>query len=219
MNLLYYLQFYINSLISFLIIGTYTAYIDFSDKALENRIQHNDIIKIKNIYKKVIPLVSFNLFINTLFLSYFFIKFIEYSNCSYYPDIYSIPKFFFYRYFVDVPFYLAHKLFHTRFLYKYHKVHHEIKEPIGISAFYLHPIDFIFANILPIHFLFVLLKPDFITLHLWNIITIFNTIYESHGGFSNLSEFHDIHHKLSRYNFGTNVFMDKLFKTKRELTQ
>ena len=115
--------------------------------------------------------------------------------------------------------YLAHKLFHTKYFYKFHKVHHQIKAPIGISAIYLHPIDLIFGNIIPIFVPFILLKPDFITIHLFNFFTIFNTIYESHGGFENLSEFHDIHHKLSRYNFGTDVFMDRLFKTRRELKQ
>jgi sterol desaturase/sphingolipid hydroxylase (fatty acid hydroxylase superfamily) len=216
MNLLYYFQFYINSIISFIIASGYTTYIDFSSKGLSNRVQHNDIKKIKDIYNDVLPLVIFNLFISNLCLSYLFLKIIEYNNCSYYPDIYSIPKFIFFRYFVDVPFYVSHKLFHTKLLYRYHKVHHQIKAPIGISALYLHPIDLIFGNIIPIFIPFILIKPDFITLHLWTFLIVFNTIYESHGGFSDLSEFHDTHHKLSRYNFGTNFIMDKLFKTEKK---
>ena len=218
MNLLYYLQFYFNSIFSFIMIGSYTAYLDLTNKSLENRIQNNDHKKMITTYKKIVPLVSFNLFISLFCLSYFFIKYIEYFNCMYYPDLYSIPKFIFFRYFVDVPFYFAHKLFHTRYLYKYHKIHHIIKAPVGISAFYMHPIDFIFGNIIPIFVPFIFLRLDYLTIHLWIILTIFNTVYESHGGFTNLSEFHDIHHKQSRYNFGTNVFMDNLFKTKKELT-
>ena len=219
MNLLYYLQFYFSSIFSFIIAGGYTTYIDFSSKALRNKIQHNDRNDILNTYHKVIPLVFFNLFITFLFLSFIFVNFIEYVNCPYYPNRFSIYKLLFYKFFVDIPFYLAHKLFHTKYLYRFHKVHHQIKAPIGISALYLHPVDLIFGNIIPIFVPFILLKPDFITIHLFNFLTIFNTIYESHGGFENLSEFHDIHHKLSRYNFGTDVFMDRLFKTRRELKQ
>ena len=219
MNILYFLQYYFNSIISFSIIGLYTAYIDFSDKALDNRIQHNDKNKIISIYKKVLPLVLYNLFIISFYLSLFIIYFMEYMECPYYPNRYSLVKFFFFRYIVDLPFYLAHRLFHSKYFYKYHSIHHQVKAPIGISAYYIHPFDFIFGNILPIFIPFILLQPDYITLHIWTFSTIFNTVYDSHGGFSNLSEFHDLHHKYSRCNFGTNVFMDKYFKTKKELTQ
>lgn len=218
MNYLYYLQFYFNGIISFLLGAMYTMYIDFSNTALENRTQHIDQNKIINTYKKVTKLVLFNVLVTNLFISFVLFNLIEYLNCSYYFNIYSFPKLFIYKYLVDIPFYMFHKLFHNKYLYKYHKVHHEIKAPIGISAFYQHPIDYIFGNSLPIYIPFILMTPDFISIHIWTFFTIFATMYESHGGFSNLSEFHDLHHKLFKYNFGTNEFMDKLFKTKKVLT-
>lgn len=217
MNIIYYLQFYINTIISYCVFGGYTFYLDYKNKNFNNKIQHKDKEKILNIYKKVLPLVFFNIFVTTFFFSLFYIYLIEYYNLKYFPENYTIGifKLFFMRYFVDIPFYLCHRLFHYPYLYKYHKVHHEIKAPIGISAAYSHPIDYIFGNLIPIFIPFLFLKVDYVFLHIWAIFTIFTTIYESHGGFKNLSEFHDIHHKYFKYNFGTDFIMDSIFKTKR----
>ena len=215
MNILYYLQFYLNTIFSFFIFGYYTIYIDFSKKSLENRIQHDNKKKILNIYWKIIPLVLFNLFITTFIFSIMTFSLLHYNNNPYYPTklSYSLFKLFIYKYVVDIPFYIGHRLFHTKYLYKYHKKHHEIKAPIGISALYSHPIDYIFGNLIPVFVPLILFNADFVSLHIWTFFTIFTTIYESHGGFSNLSEFHDFHHKYFRFNFGTNFFMDKLLNT------
>jgi len=215
MNTLYYLQFYFTTIFSFLIVGYYTTSIDFSKKSLDNRIQHDNTQKLINIYWKIIPLVLFNLFITSLVFNLIIFKLLHYNNNPYYPIrlSYSLFKLSFYKYFVDIPFYISHRLFHTKYLYKYHKKHHEIKAPVGISALYSHPIDYIFGNLVPIFIPLIFLNIDFVSLHIWTFFTIFATIYESHGGFENLSEFHDFHHKYFKYNFGTNVFMDKILDT------
>ena len=67
----------------------------------------------------------------------------------------------------DTWFYWAHRLFHTKFLYKrIHKQHHKFMTPIGIAAVYAHPIEDLFVNlgstfigpvVLPSHFVVWLL--------------------------------------------------------------
>ena len=57
--------------------------------------------------------------------------------------------------FGEIWFYTVHYLFHTKYLYKYHKTHHENTEVIGIFALYAHPIDAIilnFGSILLLHY-------------------------------------------------------------------
>lgn len=45
---------------------------------------------------------------------------------------------------------MAHRLLHTRWLYSWtHKIHHEFKNPIAISAIHVHPIEFVIGNVLP----------------------------------------------------------------------
>ena len=123
------------------------------------------------------------------------------------------------RYLTDFFFYSIHRLMHTKYFYKFHKIHHEIKAPIGITAFYMHPIDYIFGNLLPIYLPTLIVQADLITMHIWIILSVGNSVIVSHGGFLDKSEFHDDHHKYFKYNYGTEMFMDDLFKTKKELTQ
>ena len=48
----------------------------------------------------------------------------------------------------DTWFYWAHRLFHTKWLYKrFHKQHHRFTTPVGISAVYAHPVEDLFVNL------------------------------------------------------------------------
>lgn len=220
-NLIYSLQFYFTLCFSAIFFGLYTTLYDFSRNALHNRVQHSDIKEIYNTYYKIIPTVSFNVLIsNFLFiLSTFNItEYYSYSPEKYYLLLILL-KIYIMRYLTDFFFYSIHRLMHTKYFYKFHKIHHEIKAPIGITAFYMHPIDYIFGNLLPIYLPTLIVQADFITIHVWIILSIGNSVIVSHGGFINKSEFHDDHHKYFKYNYGTEIFMDKLFKTKKELTQ
>lgn len=50
----------------------------------------------------------------------------------------------------DFAFHFGHRLLHWKFIYPYiHKIHHTHKTTIGIAAEYAHPIEFIFANMIP----------------------------------------------------------------------
>lgn len=60
---------------------------------------------------------------------------------------FSLQMLFIY-YFEDCLFYFAHRLFHSsRFLYRWHKVHHEYDTLYTWVAEYLHPGDFVFGNL------------------------------------------------------------------------
>lgn len=215
-NLIFNLQFYFNIISTAAIFGMYTMIIDFSRKGLYDKIQHDSKRKLYNTYYKIIPNVLLNLFISNFMFSYFTFPltlYYKHSPKNYYYLILFI-KIFVMRFMTDFFFYYIHIFFH-KYLYKYHKVHHQITAPVGISAFYMHPIDFIFGNLIPIYVPTLLLNADLLTVHIWTFMSVANTIIVSHGGFKNLSEFHDDHHRYFNCNYGTDVFMDELIKTKR----
>ena len=50
----------------------------------------------------------------------------------------------------DLSFHFAHKLLHTKLLYPYiHKIHHDYKATVSISADYQHPLEFYLSGVLP----------------------------------------------------------------------
>ena len=50
----------------------------------------------------------------------------------------------------DAAFYWVHRLLHSRFFYSsIHKKHHQFRATIGIAAEYAHPIEGVFAGVLP----------------------------------------------------------------------
>ena len=103
---------------------------------------------------------------------------------------------------IDPFFYFFHKCFHNKYLYKYHKVHHEIKNPYGFSSFYMHELDFMFGNVLPSFIPLIILSSTSTTVKIWIFITVTNTVLISHSGFDKISNFHDNHHKYTYYNYG-----------------
>ena len=113
--------------------------------------------------------------------------------------------------FGEVWFYTIHYIIHTKYLYRFHKTHHENNEVIGIFALYAHPFDAIVTNIgsiILLHYIF-----HFSLFHVYFIGTIatINTIISSHTGTK--VRFHQLHHKRFTCNYGMNYFMDKLFGT------
>ena len=113
--------------------------------------------------------------------------------------------------FNDIWFYSFHRLFHTKYFYKFHKKHHELHNTIGVFAVYAHPLDIIIINIGSVCFLHFLLTFSFFQLFLITTLSIYYTITYSHTGLK-LNE-HQIHHLKHSSNYGTSIFMDKLFKT------
>jgi sterol desaturase/sphingolipid hydroxylase (fatty acid hydroxylase superfamily) len=159
--------------------------------------------------KEALPLV----FLNVIIIA--FPVFILFSNCfeidNY--DIISCCKQLLLLYiFSDLVFYIMHYIFHSKYLYKYHQVHHHYKDPVAITTFYAHPIDFVCTNILPFVILGIIIGAHFITMNIWIVITTFNGIYISHANMTN-NKFHIKHHKNVIYNYGLGMYMDKILST------
>ncbi len=112
----------------------------------------------------------------------------------------------------EIWFYTFHRLLHTKYLYKYHKQHHEIKNTIGILALYAHPFDAIIVNLGSIYFLHIILKFSLLQLFIVGTYATCNTIIESHSSIHK-QNIHQIHHTKFNVNYGFNLFMDKIFKT------
>ena len=115
----------------------------------------------------------------------------------------------------DIQFYFYHRLLHTDFLFKnVHKMHHEFVTPIGISGQYVHPIEFIILSIQISSATLILQMHPMLSICWIIFVNLVNVV--SHSGFtvyfySNL--YHDTHHRLFKYNFGSAQWIDDLFGT------
>jgi sterol desaturase/sphingolipid hydroxylase (fatty acid hydroxylase superfamily) len=114
---------------------------------------------------------------------------------------------------VDILFWTIHRILHFPIFYSLiHKKHHEFKRPIGFTSLYATPIDFLVSNFPPIFFALIILRSHYTLFYFWTCISTFNTIYISH---SKNDRFHVIHHESFIYNYGINIFMDKLCRTNK----
>ena len=158
-------------------------------------------------YKNINKIVAINSFCYIPPISYLYEYFII-SNYEF-NLLYSILRIVFGLLSIDLFFYIAHRFMHIPILYKWsHKLHHTYKEPIGMEALYLHWFDLYFGNILPIFT--PILYCDLYTTMMWTSLIITITVV-SHSNI--IKDKHQDHHLLFNYNYGTNVFMDKLLKT------
>lgn len=204
---------YFSSILSFILTGFYCFYKDMyasEERYSKNKIQKSDKSETLKTYKKCLPLVISNLFIVIPIICYFLYP-LSPNKLYEHSDIYKLPINII---LIDILFYITHRIMHYGILYrKFHKKHHEINKPVSISALYLHPVDLIFSNFFPVVLPPYILNQGVIAYSFWLIFSLFNTVYISHQGIKNLSEFHDYHHQKSKYNYGSELFMDKLFGT------
>jgi sterol desaturase/sphingolipid hydroxylase (fatty acid hydroxylase superfamily) len=126
----------------------------------------------------------------------------------------------------DLAFHIGHKLMHTEWLYKnIHYIHHQYNNPIGISAEYSHPIEYIFATIIPAALGPLLLSSRIHITTAWGwLIWGIGATVEQHCGYdfpfspygvfplTFTSQYHDYHHTKYKYNYSSNfTFWDTLF--------
>ena len=100
----------------------------------------------------------------------------------------------------DFVFGYLHKLFHTTFLWEYHKTHHE-DELSGFNAFNCSITEHLFLNLFPVF----LVSEIFLTTKqatiLWFTLATLNTVYSHH----NMLSYHSFHHIHWSKHYGTSL--------------
>ena len=158
--------------------------------------------------------------INQIFTTLPILMYIDNSNIILYNEFnitIEFCKILFYISCVDIWFFTFHYLFHKiPFLYKnIHKFHHRESIPAAVSALDAHIIEHLIINIGSILIGPILCPGYYLTIYLYIFLATANSCI-SHSGYNNIFAGieHNIHHKFSKYNYGTGLYLlDKIFKT------
>lgn len=126
----------------------------------------------------------------------------------------------------DAYFYFSHKIMHWAPIYPYvHKVHHDHIVSFNLASEHLHPIEFIFAALLPASLGLLILgtRMHFYTVIIWNIWRVCETNF-LHSGYEFSwtpfdilplmvsSSYHDFHHRENIGNYGQQfIILDLIF--------
>jgi sterol desaturase/sphingolipid hydroxylase (fatty acid hydroxylase superfamily) len=111
-------------------------------------------------------------------------------------------------YWAVIWFWYSHLICHSKYLYKFHKKHHEFKNPIGLCALYCSIFEILIVNaplglVMP-----VLLRLDTFSICIWHVL-ISSYIILIHCGHYILSadvKFHDDHHRTVNRNYGVLLY-------------
>jgi len=116
----------------------------------------------------------------------------------------------------DALFYYVHRLLHHSWLYKKcHYFHHQVIEPIAMSALYTHPLEHLLLNVSPALIVPWLVRLTGQWLYLWFFLVNWGSV-SSHCGFVQYLpgvQFHDDHHLYRTRNFGVLGLFDWLHGT------
>ena len=132
----------------------------------------------------------------------------------------ELGKLLFYIFCVDIWFFTFHYSCHRfSFLYnKIHKFHHRISTTSAVSALDANPIEHLFVNIGAIMIGPFFFDKHIITMKVWvSLSTILTCI--AHSGYKHylVGEQHNLHHKLSKYNYGQGLYiLDRIFGTYKD---
>lgn len=194
--------------LSYLFSSAFCMLLDFTVPGL--RVKTNDKQKIKEDYLKILPVAFTNLILAwpVLDLSENYLRYQQRNNYPFFPNV------LFWLLVADFIFYFAHRLLHFKSLYYFHSLHHEYDYSYGAGAFYAHPVDFMFANLLPIISPLLIFKPPDYFIHLVAIFATAYTVIVSHSSFKIFSFSHLNHHIYRTKNYGL-FLTDKLLGTKK----
>lgn len=118
--------------------------------------------------------------------------------------------------FGELCYYFSHRLLHTGSLYaKIHKRHHNYKAPIAIVSLYAHPLEVLVGNTFAVIGPIYMLGVHSYTLYLGIVIGFIDSLSD-HAGYDVKNRFHDLHHQLTNYNFGSIGILDRLLGTYRD---
>ncbi len=117
----------------------------------------------------------------------------------------------------ELGFYSTHRAFHLRPLFKrFHRIHHEFRESIGIATHYVHYVEHLVGNLGPIFLGVVILCPHPVTIFLWVVLAVVNAIH-THSGYAFRwmvwPHDHDFHHFNVTGNYGVLGALDRLLGT------
>lgn len=117
----------------------------------------------------------------------------------------------------DLLFFTAHYIMHQKYFFKkYHRIHHEYRESIAIATHYVHYVEHIVGNLIPVFAgAFILMVHPFVLLF-WILIVVMNALH-THSGYAfpwmSYSVHHDWHHYHVNGSFSAIGLMDQLFGT------
>ena len=116
----------------------------------------------------------------------------------------------------DAYFYWTHKLMHSsKWLYQFHKIHHQSHAPTPWAAFAFHPVEALISlGIIPLIIFIIPILPFALILFL-TFMTLYNvlvhlghetfpesSIYHPIWKLQNTTTNHDLHHQIGRSNYG-----------------
>ena len=109
----------------------------------------------------------------------------------------------------DILFYPLHRLAHTKYLYRFHAMHHEFHTPIPMAALYAGPVEHVVVNLVPPMVAGIVCRMDTLTFMVWAFAASVNTVW-AHA----VPNQHTDHHRLRKKNYGVGfMLMDRWMGT------
>ena len=123
----------------------------------------------------------------------------------------------------EVVFYAVHRTLHRPTLFRrFHRVHHEFRESVGITTHYVHPVEHWLGNLFPALAGIVLVGAHPVTMLVWVCLAITNAIH-THAGYAlpwmSWGVDHDFHHYNVRECYGAIGLLDRLLGTDAKLRE
>eukprot|EP00978_Attheya_sp_CCMP212_P024058 scaffold75012_cov43-Attheya_sp.AAC.2 len=126
----------------------------------------------------------------------------------------------------ELGFYVTHRMMHShKYLYQFHKVHHEYKQNNVMAAQHNHPIDYILTIVSPALLSTIIVNPHSVTQFQFGV-WILVTNLDDHCGYSfpwspvrwfpfaSLTEQHEFHHAINMGCFASKLnIYDKIFNS------